>query len=339
MGQNKNFLPFYRCPLTQTKLNYQKTTSNGQIKEYLVNQLKTKYSIQNNIPDFTYPKNLLLKDQTSRQSYDQTAKNYDDLQTVTFSILCQDEKTLRQEMIDLLKIKKGNTILETASGTGLNIPYIAKKLQGEGRIFMQDISKKMLENSHKNTSLFSTKDLKIFKSIGNAAYLPFEDHTFDAALSFGGIGVFSDEEKAIKELARVVKPRGKVVFGDEGIGPWLKNTLYGKILTDNNHFYFNEAPVHLLPVQARDVVVRWIAGGTFYLLEFTVGEGEPHADFDFPIPGQRGGTLNTRYFGKLEGVSTETKELALKAREKTKKSMHAWLDETVKKAANKQLKK
>jgi hypothetical protein len=90
-------------------------------------------------------------------------------------------------------------------------------------------------------------------------------------------------------------------------------------------------------VEARDVVLRWVIGGVYYLLEFRVGEGEPRADFDLEIPGRRGGTLRTRYHGRLEGVSPEAKQLAERARAKTGKSMHQWLDEVVRAAAENEL--
>ena len=53
------------------------------------------------------------------------------------------------------------------------------------------------------------------------------------------------------------------------------------------------------------------------------GVGEPPADFDFEIPGPRGGTRRTRHLGQLEGVKPETKELAHKAREKLAASQTA----------------
>ena len=126
-----------------------------------------------------------------------------------------------------------------------------------------------------------------------------------------------DKKRAIEEMFRVAKNYGRIVFGDEGVAPWLRKSNYGKILISNNEFYGDEAPVDILPVDARDVTVRWVLGGAFYLVDMTVGEGEPFADFDYEIPGARGGTLKTRYHGKLEGVTPKTKKLANAAREKS----------------------
>jgi hypothetical protein len=75
--------------------------------------------------------------------------------------------------------------------------------------------------------------------------------------------------------------------------------------------------------------------GGFFLLEFTVGEGEPMGNYHIPIPSEKGGTYWTRYYGKLEGVSDEVKKLAHAARQKSGKSMHDWLEDAIKEAAKK----
>jgi hypothetical protein len=115
--------------------------------------------------------------------------------------------------------------------------------------------------------------------------------------------------------------------------PWLRDTRFAKILTCTNPQFSADLPLNYLPIEARDVNLRWIIGGTFYLIDFTVGVGEPPADFDFPIPGVRGGTRLTRYYGQLEGVSPEAKELAYRARARKNISMYDWLDGVVRAAA------
>ena len=92
-----------------------------------------------------------------------------------------------------------------------------------------------------------------------------------------------------------------------------------------------------LPVQARNVKLEWIIGGVFYVISFEVGEGLPYADFDFQIPGPRGGTHRTRFYGHIEGVTAEACSLALQARQAAGKSMHQWLNDAIINAANKDL--
>ena len=127
------------------------------------------------------------------------------------------------------------------------------------------------------------------------------------------------------------------MVGDEGIGPWLRDTEFGKIMVNSNPLIGYKIPFELIPVEARNVKVEWIMMGAFFLLEFTVGESAPVANYHVPIPSKRGGTHWSRYHGQLEGVSDETKKIAKKAAEQSAKSMAVWLEEIILSAAKKQL--
>ena len=147
-------------------------------------------------------------------------------------------------------------------------------------------------------------------SISNATYLPFPSNFFDAVFHFGGFNEFSDHKRAGEEFARVVKPGGTVLFGDESVGPWLRGTEFGGIVTANNPLFSHRLPLESLPVCARDVNVRWIMANCFYVITFRKGDGPPTLNLDLPHKGWRGGTMRSRYFGVLEGVTPEAKELA-----------------------------
>jgi SAM-dependent methyltransferase len=170
--------------------------------------------------------------------------------------------------------------------------------------------------------------------VGNAVSLPFPDDSFDSAYHFGGINLFGDKRRALEEMARVVRPGGKVVVGDEGIAPWHRRSEYGAILMNSNRLYTYEPPLECLPECVRDASVRWLIGNAFYVIEFEVGVGPPKLDLDLPIQGRRGGTHRTRYFGTLEGVTPEAKRMAEQAAEASGLSMHEWLDRAVRSAAS-----
>ena len=160
----------------------------------------------------------------------------------------------------------------------------------------------------------------------------------DCVYSFGGVGEFSDISQFLKECVRVTKTGGKVVIGDENLPIWLRDTEFGKILSNYNPQFLSHVPFANLPVEAKNVKCEWIIGGVFYLIEFEVGEGEPKANFSFEIPGQRGGTHLTRMYGNLEGVTLDVKKLAYEAQKKSGMSMHSWLNQLIKKEAKKVLK-
>ena len=52
---------------------------------------------------------------------------------------------------------------------------------------------------------------------GEAAHLPVRDTSFDAVLRHGGLAEFGNEQSAIQEMFRVVRPGGRVVVCDVGV--------------------------------------------------------------------------------------------------------------------------
>lgn len=140
-------------------------------------------------------------------------------------------------------------------------------------------------------------------------------------------------------MARVVRVGGKVVIGDEGLAPWLRHTELGRILLNSNYLYTYEPPIDLLPDNAADPCLRWVIGNAFYLIEFRVASAAPAVDLDLPILGTRGGTHRTRYYGKLEGVTPEAKDMVSDAAKRTGLTLHEWLDRAVRERAAADLKK
>lgn len=333
MNQQRNI---YVCPETKTPLKCQSSELEGNniVSGQLVNENGREYPIQNGIPDLIFPRDLSPEQQEAMDYYEGVASVYDDVAHLSFRIQYVDETKARQEFVKLLHLNAGSKVLELACGTGRDSEIIAQELDQTGQLYLQDISRSMLLKCREKVSRFP---LPAEFSLGNACYLPFPDKYFDAVFSFGGLGVFGDIAKSLKEIVRVSKVGAKVIVGDESMPPWLYDTEYGRMLLNNNPLFKNPIPFEQIPVEAREVKVRWVVGGVYYLIDFVVGEGEPKADFDLQIPGKRGGTLRTRYYGKLEGVAAETKELAYRAGEKSGKSMHDWVNDVIHEAAKREL--
>lgn len=294
-----------------------------------------KYDIKKGIPDLIFPKELPDEDLHAQQFYDGRAQQYDDTLHLTFFTHGEDEKKTRNHFIDKLNLRSSSKVLEVACGTGRDSELIAKRLSGKGELHLQDISHDMMSHAYQKL-----KKNPVARSFGlsNACFLPYPDKYFDAVYSFGAMGEFSDKKKAMAEMVRVTKPGGKIVVGDESVPVWHRNTTFYKTLLVTNPMFAAEVPFDAIPVEARKVNIEWVIGGTFYLLDFEVGKGEPTANFDYTIPGVRGGSYRTRYEGQLEGVKPETKEMAYAAARKKKMSMHDWLDKLVRDAAKKDLK-
>lgn len=282
------------CPKTKLPLKLQVIQQEGDIiKEgkLISKNSKLIYSINDGIPNFAHPKELNTSDNKFFQKYNGNANFYDAGMSWLFSSFHETEENVRSKLVDFLSIKPSDFILNMGCGSGSDSKYILRILNHQGKLFNLDLSINLLKIARQK---LSNEIVPVEFFIGNGSYLPFEENTFDSLFHFGGINVFSEKKKAILEMARVVKPGGKVVFGDESVAPWLRKKKFGKIITNANPLYKHQPPLHLLPENARDVSLHYILGDSFYVIVFYIGE-PVRLDLDLPIPGKRGGTLRSRY--------------------------------------------
>jgi SAM-dependent methyltransferase len=254
------------------------------------------------------------------------AREYDRGMEVLFKTFGVDEAALREQLTGLLHLGPAALVLETGCGTGRDTVHLAAKT---GMLYATDLSPDMIEIARARLATAGVTPERCRLMTADATALPFDDAFFDAAYHFGGINLFPDVRKGIAEMARVVKPGGRVVFGDEGVAPWLADSEFGKILRNSNELYRLQPPLALLPVSARDVACRWILNGAFYVVDFTVGTGEPFLDLDLPFPGWRGGSHRTRYYGKLDGVAPELRQQVVDAAAGAGLSITDWLEQTL----------
>jgi len=326
----------YRCPYTQQPLTLEATeVVDGDV---VSGTLRTAdgfvYKIEGGVAlliDFDR-ESLAPPALKELAFYEAEAKSYDGTMEWVFGSFYEDEDRVREAMLDLLRVPRGGTVLETGCGTGRDSIRIARRIGSGGCLYVQDLSPGMLGIGKAKVDALRRAGgigCEVEYFTGNAETLPFADGTLDAAFHFGGINIFSDQGKAVAEMARVVKKGGRVVFGDEGLAPWLRETEYGKILMRSSPLYEHAPPLDAVPAPARDVSVHWIIGNAYYLIAFTVGEGELPLDLDLPIVGRRGGTHRTRYYGALEGVTPQTKDLVLEAAAREGISIHEWLERTL----------
>ena len=261
---------------------------------------------------------------SANQEYYQTrAVEYDRGNDVMYRMLLCDEQKERSDMIGMLDIVPGSRVLEVGCGTCRDTVHL---LNCGALVYASDLSREMImigrDRLHAATVPFS----KVRFFIADAMRLPFPDGYFDAAFHFGGLNLFTDIAGGLTEMAQVVKPNGRVVAGDEGVGSWLAHTDFAKILENSNPLFRHRAPLDKIPVSARNVTCRWVLNGSFYLIAFQVGSGEPQLDLDVEFPGRRGGSHRSRFYGKLEGVSPELRDRVVAAAAAEGVSVVSWIE-------------
>lgn len=197
----------------------------------------------------------------------------------------------RRSLVRELRLSPGAKVLNTGCGLGDDVTYLLEA--GTRELDCVDISESMVTAAKAEQSREGVRF-----HVADACALRFPDASFDAAFHFGGLNVFSDRKAGIHEMARVVKDGGRVVFGDEGVAPWLRETDYGKMAISNNALWAHSAPVELLPQSAVDVSLKWVLGNCFYLIAFTVQREGPYMNADVPHKSPRGGSMRSRYEGR-----------------------------------------
>jgi methyltransferase OMS1 len=146
-----------------------------------------------------------------KESYNQYAENYDDLDggAVADALGFPDQrKALLQEAT--------GDVLECAVGTGLNFQYY--NLTNVRSFTAIDLSPGMLKQAQlKSTSLRNPSISPAEKSYftfqqADVTALPFPDNSFDAVVDTFSLCVFPDPAAALRSMARVVRPGGKVLL-------------------------------------------------------------------------------------------------------------------------------
>ena len=112
-------------------------------------------------------------------------------------------------MLNKTGLKEGGHGLDVCCGTGELAFKMAKLVGKTGNISGLDFSENMLAVAKEKLTVSDAKNINFVQ--GDALELPFEDNSFDAATNGFALRNVTDIPKAIKEMARVVKPGGKVV--------------------------------------------------------------------------------------------------------------------------------
>lgn len=118
----------------------------------------------------------------------------------------------RARLEHVLQPQPGERILEIGPGTGYYTLDIARWVTGAGRVDIFDIQQKMLDHTMKR-ALRSGRP-NVVPTRGDARELPYEDASFDAVILTTVLGEIPDRGAALREVARVLKPGGRLVVGE-----------------------------------------------------------------------------------------------------------------------------
>ena len=158
-----------------------------------------------------YKNSELGKKEQVTQMFDAISGNYDGLnRVISFGI----DIKWRKKVVEIVKSKNPDTILDIATGTGDLAINLAET--NASKIIGLDISSGMLEIG-KDKIKKKHLDSKIEMVLGDSENMPFNDNTFDAITVAFGVRNFETLENGLKEIYRVLKPNGTFVILETSI--------------------------------------------------------------------------------------------------------------------------
>jgi ubiquinone/menaquinone biosynthesis C-methylase UbiE len=116
-------------------------------------------------------------------------------------------KPMGDQMIDMIKPKDGETILDVAAGTGEPGLSIASMIPN-GMVVITDLAERMLEVARENAMHRGIRNIKTVAC--DVSEMPFDDTSFDAISCRMGFMFFPQILLAAKEMRRVLKPGGRI---------------------------------------------------------------------------------------------------------------------------------
>src|SRR5262245_15041121 len=112
----------------------------------------------------------------------------------------------------------GGAVLDVGTGPGVLLVELAER-RADLRLTGLDLSVDMITAARQNLRPFGDRATAV---VGNVTDLPFPDRSFDLIVSSLSLHHWDDPEAAVPELARVLRPGGRVYIYDFPFAPFEK---------------------------------------------------------------------------------------------------------------------
>ncbi len=126
------------------------------------------------------------------------------------SLIEKSEKSLRKRSLELLKLQKGEKVLEIGFGRGTALIEISKAVGEIGEVYGIDLTPEMVKITKNNLAKNHIFNVKVKE--GDARNLPYKENYFDVVYMASTLELFDipDIPIVLNEIKRVLKPTGRL---------------------------------------------------------------------------------------------------------------------------------
>lgn len=120
-------------------------------------------------------------------------------------------------------VKPGQTVLDLGCGAGLDLLLASERVGDSGRVIGVDVNEDMLAIAEKRIREYNNIELRH----GKIEDLPIDSSSVDWVISNCVINLSPEKQRAFNEIARVLKPNGKMIVSDivaENLPWWVRRS-------------------------------------------------------------------------------------------------------------------
>jgi SAM-dependent methyltransferase len=122
-----------------------------------------------------------------------------------------------QPVLDWAGIRPGDVVLELGPGPGVFTVPLARRVGPQGRVIAVDIQPEMIALAARRVAGAGLAN--VVTHVGNAYHLPLPDESVDRVFLVSVLQEVPDPERALAEIARVLRPDGIVSITSEFLDP------------------------------------------------------------------------------------------------------------------------